>query len=308
MAEVKQCPAGHTLIPWTSPRAGKCDGCQKTVSKGEQVLDCRACNWYLCGTCSPQETYDPFSQFAVAMNYEFEVMVSKINSLYSYMNCQCINPEQMSAMELEITEPVISDKKENALDNQVKRKAQPKEATQTVENLIEFDHPMPLPPAADAVAPLAPEKPLLDLSSGDHPVPSPLASNAVTPLEPEKPLLDLSAGDQTVLSPPVLSPPASNTVTSVVPENPLLDLTVGGQSVPSPPASTAVTPVVLESPLLDLSISDQPVPSQPASNVVTKMVPEKPPRNLSVDNHPVPPPPSTVISSVEPEAPLLDLN
>jgi len=35
-------------------RSGKCDGCSKKVQTGEQVMDCRRCNWYLCSVCCPQ--------------------------------------------------------------------------------------------------------------------------------------------------------------------------------------------------------------------------------------------------------------
>merc|ERR550532_2945746 len=47
-----QCPQGHELQAW-SARAGVCDGCQKAVDDGEQVMDCRWCDWYLCKVCLP---------------------------------------------------------------------------------------------------------------------------------------------------------------------------------------------------------------------------------------------------------------
>lgn len=49
---VWQCPAGHRLQPWVAT-AGRCDGCNQKVHDGESVMDCRSCNWYLCGDCHP---------------------------------------------------------------------------------------------------------------------------------------------------------------------------------------------------------------------------------------------------------------
>jgi len=46
------CPAGHELTLWTA-RAGQCDGCKRFVLQGEQIMDCRACNYYLCRDCRP---------------------------------------------------------------------------------------------------------------------------------------------------------------------------------------------------------------------------------------------------------------
>jgi len=47
-----QCPQGHELQAW-SAHAGFCDGCHKAVEDGEQVMDCRWCDWYLCKVCLP---------------------------------------------------------------------------------------------------------------------------------------------------------------------------------------------------------------------------------------------------------------
>mmetsp|Transcript_99479 Transcript_99479/g.252702 ORF Transcript_99479/g.252702 Transcript_99479/m.252702 type:complete len:347 (-) Transcript_99479:70-1110(-) len=49
-----RCPAGHMLCPLKAEK-GKCDGCKRQVVKGDTVMDCRACNWYLCQDCHPQE-------------------------------------------------------------------------------------------------------------------------------------------------------------------------------------------------------------------------------------------------------------
>uniref|UniRef100_A0A7S4QRU5 Uncharacterized protein n=1 Tax=Alexandrium monilatum TaxID=311494 RepID=A0A7S4QRU5_9DINO len=47
------CPQRHELRPWIA-RQGHCDGCGRMVMKGERVMDCRQCNWYLCDTCLPR--------------------------------------------------------------------------------------------------------------------------------------------------------------------------------------------------------------------------------------------------------------
>mmetsp|Transcript_69212 Transcript_69212/g.225441 ORF Transcript_69212/g.225441 Transcript_69212/m.225441 type:complete len:348 (+) Transcript_69212:79-1122(+) len=49
-----RCPAGHMLCPLKAEK-GKCDGCKRQVVRGDTVMDCRACNWYLCQDCHPQE-------------------------------------------------------------------------------------------------------------------------------------------------------------------------------------------------------------------------------------------------------------
>lgn len=45
-----RCPQGHGLRPWQA-RAGTCDGCAREVKDGEQVMDCRLCDFYYCGNC-----------------------------------------------------------------------------------------------------------------------------------------------------------------------------------------------------------------------------------------------------------------
>merc|ERR550514_425677 len=47
-----QCPEGHSLQP-AAAAPGKCDKCERKVHKGEMVMDCRQCNWYLCKACQP---------------------------------------------------------------------------------------------------------------------------------------------------------------------------------------------------------------------------------------------------------------
>eukprot|EP00444_Apocalathium_aciculiferum_P015678 CAMPEP_0183465902 /NCGR_PEP_ID=MMETSP0370-20130417/148026_1 /TAXON_ID=268820 /ORGANISM="Peridinium aciculiferum, Strain PAER-2" /LENGTH=267 /DNA_ID=CAMNT_0025658141 /DNA_START=123 /DNA_END=926 /DNA_ORIENTATION=+ len=47
------CPVGHGLRLRIA-RAGCCNGCQRFVGDGEQVMECRTCNWYLCESCRPR--------------------------------------------------------------------------------------------------------------------------------------------------------------------------------------------------------------------------------------------------------------
>jgi hypothetical protein len=46
------CSSGHALTSYLTP-GGVCDGCGASVSPGTQVMDCRACNYYLCSQCTP---------------------------------------------------------------------------------------------------------------------------------------------------------------------------------------------------------------------------------------------------------------
>jgi len=52
-----KCPAGHLLQPCRAS-AGSCDGCKKKVASGDDVMECKSCNWYLCSRCHPQEKED----------------------------------------------------------------------------------------------------------------------------------------------------------------------------------------------------------------------------------------------------------
>lgn len=49
---VPACPIGHRLS-FGPAAAGTCNGCRKLVLDGEHVMDCRRCNFYLCGACLP---------------------------------------------------------------------------------------------------------------------------------------------------------------------------------------------------------------------------------------------------------------
>lgn len=45
------CINGHPLNKYVTSTWGKCNLCNKSVSKGNIVLDCRKCNYYLCLKC-----------------------------------------------------------------------------------------------------------------------------------------------------------------------------------------------------------------------------------------------------------------
>jgi len=47
------CPQGHSLRLFQAS-GGACDGCGTQVQEGENVLDCRTCDWFLCQACLPQ--------------------------------------------------------------------------------------------------------------------------------------------------------------------------------------------------------------------------------------------------------------
>jgi len=49
-----RCPSSHMLFSALAKR-GNCDGCGKMVLRGEYVMNCDECNWYLCDICLPQD-------------------------------------------------------------------------------------------------------------------------------------------------------------------------------------------------------------------------------------------------------------
>jgi hypothetical protein len=49
--QIRTCPNNHELVLYTAI-GGNCDVCNRIVFVGEQVMDCRSCNWYMCARCS----------------------------------------------------------------------------------------------------------------------------------------------------------------------------------------------------------------------------------------------------------------
>lgn len=54
MHMITKCNEGHFLRPWAAP-AGNCDMCGYAILSGEVVMDCRACDWFLCAMCRPNQ-------------------------------------------------------------------------------------------------------------------------------------------------------------------------------------------------------------------------------------------------------------
>jgi hypothetical protein len=49
--QIRTCPSSHSLVQYTAI-GGSCDVCNRIVFVGQQVMDCRACNWYMCERCA----------------------------------------------------------------------------------------------------------------------------------------------------------------------------------------------------------------------------------------------------------------
>jgi hypothetical protein len=50
-SQIRTCPNSHNLLLYTA-LGGNCDVCNRIVFVGEQVMDCRECNWYMCARCA----------------------------------------------------------------------------------------------------------------------------------------------------------------------------------------------------------------------------------------------------------------
>lgn len=109
-AKVWQCPQGHMLQPW-SAKAGACDGCCKTVQKGERVMDCRACNYYLCEACHPQEQDSLSNSLLGTLNSILDAAAQEVAELAEDMSVgmetavsvfSCTAPEKDLANEFEV--------------------------------------------------------------------------------------------------------------------------------------------------------------------------------------------------------------
>lgn len=50
-SQIRTCPNSHNLLLYTAS-GGNCNVCNRIVFVGEQVMDCRECNWYICGRCA----------------------------------------------------------------------------------------------------------------------------------------------------------------------------------------------------------------------------------------------------------------
>mmetsp|Transcript_19509 Transcript_19509/g.51650 ORF Transcript_19509/g.51650 Transcript_19509/m.51650 type:complete len:297 (-) Transcript_19509:335-1225(-) len=85
-SKIWRCPAGHMLQPWTA-QPGACDSCHAKVDKGDVVMDCRQCNWYLCKACHPHEQeqddswYGMFNSFVDAATHEVTEITQELHEM-----------------------------------------------------------------------------------------------------------------------------------------------------------------------------------------------------------------------------------
>jgi hypothetical protein len=61
-------------------KRGNCDGCGKMVLRGEYVMNCDECNWYLCDMCLPQER-NFSSPFWGALSYVVDAATQEVTDL-----------------------------------------------------------------------------------------------------------------------------------------------------------------------------------------------------------------------------------
>ena len=55
----RKCPDGHLMQLLTTPAPGSCDECDLPVGKGESVLACMPCNYWLCQECTSFNAQPP---------------------------------------------------------------------------------------------------------------------------------------------------------------------------------------------------------------------------------------------------------
>uniref|UniRef100_A0A7S4V065 Uncharacterized protein n=2 Tax=Alexandrium monilatum TaxID=311494 RepID=A0A7S4V065_9DINO len=53
-ANLGKCTKGHELKPWKAT-GGWCNRCKREVKPGEQVMDCRPCDYFVCSACTSQQ-------------------------------------------------------------------------------------------------------------------------------------------------------------------------------------------------------------------------------------------------------------
>jgi len=69
---IRTCPRNHSLVVYNS-LGGNCNVCNRIVFVGEQVMDCRECNWYMCSRCARNNglTIPPSRSFNSLFNQLF---------------------------------------------------------------------------------------------------------------------------------------------------------------------------------------------------------------------------------------------
>jgi len=63
--QIRTCPSNHDLVLYTAI-GGNCDVCNRIVFVGEQVMDCRSCNWYMCARCARNNGFTIINQPSMA--------------------------------------------------------------------------------------------------------------------------------------------------------------------------------------------------------------------------------------------------
>jgi len=95
------CPAGHELQPWVA-RSGHCDGCTRQVQRGENVMDCRRCNWYLCRACCPQDTAQSRTLWGQISSLPFYAVDAALEDMFGLAStvAQCAESKQIPEPEM----------------------------------------------------------------------------------------------------------------------------------------------------------------------------------------------------------------
>jgi len=127
-----KCPKGHMLQPWTAA-PGTCDGCKAQIYKGDSVMDCRQCNYYLCEACHPQEKeasdwfWGSLTYFADAtvqefndISTEFTEMAGDLNAMVGELNplSVCSAPQIEKSIDIDLSVPSKQSKKQGSKQKQ----------------------------------------------------------------------------------------------------------------------------------------------------------------------------------------------
>lgn len=112
--KVWKCPRGHMLQPWTA-QPGSCDGCQRKICKGDKVMDCRQCNYYLCDACHPHEKFGYGDSIWGTFTYCMDAATQEMTELgkdieagfeaaVSVMTCSAPDRAELNECEVVVTE------------------------------------------------------------------------------------------------------------------------------------------------------------------------------------------------------------
>mmetsp|Transcript_134944 Transcript_134944/g.262793 ORF Transcript_134944/g.262793 Transcript_134944/m.262793 type:complete len:499 (+) Transcript_134944:52-1548(+) len=89
-----ECPEGHELQLWAA-RSGKCDKCNKKISAGEIVMDCRRCNYYLCHMCCPpskaQDSSSVWGAISALPFYVLDDMSQMVNEVENFASTSALD-------------------------------------------------------------------------------------------------------------------------------------------------------------------------------------------------------------------------